>query len=204
MLTSSGIRIPEAVGIILFCAVMARVGYRVGTPRVEQRPVPAEVLPLDAGGVPVVRLFDDYQCDACERFDRRVADRLRQLDEEGRIRLLYYHTPLPPHGRSNLAAAAVACAPAARVTDVRRRLHRERAWIYDADPAAAIIRTAGLVDTSLLTQCMGADSTARRLAAEADFGRRAGIRSVPTVWVGNHHVLFRSYTSLLRHIEEAL
>jgi protein-disulfide isomerase len=204
MLSGSGIRIPEAVGIILFCTAMAGVGFVAGTPRVEQRPIPAEVLPLDAGGVPVVRLFDDYQCDACERFDRRVADRLRQLDEEGRIRLLYYHTPLPPHTRSNLAAAAVACAPAARVTDVRRRLHRDRAWIFDADPAAAIVRTTGLADATLLSECMGADSTARRLAADAEFGRRARIRSVPTVWVDNHHVRFRSYASLLRHIEEAL
>jgi protein-disulfide isomerase len=199
MLTGSGTRIPEAVGIILFCAAMARVGFVAGAPRVEMRPVPP-----DAGGVPVVRVFDDYQCDACERFDRRVADRLRQLDEEGRIRLLYYHTPLPPHGRSNLAAAAVACAPAARVTDVRRRLHRQREWIFDADPAAAVVRTAGLTDTIRLTDCMGADSTARRLATDADFGRRAGIRSVPTVWVDNHHIRFRSYASLLRHIEEAL
>jgi protein-disulfide isomerase len=204
MLTGSGIRIPEAVGIILFCAVMARVGYMIGTPRVEQRPIPADILPLDAGGVPVVRLFDDYLCDACERFDRRVADRLRQLDEEGRIRLLHHHTPLPPHGRSNLAAAAVACTPPGYVTEVRQRLHRQRAWIFDADPAAAVVRTTGLADTTLLSDCMGADSTARRLVADADFGRRAGIRSVPTVWVGNHHVLFRSYTSLLRHIEEAL
>jgi protein-disulfide isomerase len=204
MLTGSGIRIPEAVGIILFCAVMARVGYMVGSPRVEQRPIPAEVLPLDGGGVPVVRLFDDYQCDACERFDRRVTDRLRQLDEEGRIRLLYHHTPLAPHVRSKLAAAAVACTPPGHVTEVRRRLHRQREWISDADPTAAVVRTTGLADTALLTECMGADSTARRLAADADFGRRAGIHAVPTVWVGNHHVRFRSYASLLRHIEEAL
>jgi protein-disulfide isomerase len=204
MLTGSGIRIPEAVGIILFCAAMAGVGYMAGTSRVEERQIPAEVLPLEPGGVPVVRVFDDYQCDACERFDRRAADRLRQLAEQGRIRLLYYHTPLPPHVRSRLAAAAVACTPPDHVTDVRRRLHRQREWVFDADPMAAVIRTTGLADTALLTGCMGADSTARRLAADAEFGRRAGIRSVPTVWVGNHHVRFRSYASLLRHIEEAL
>jgi protein-disulfide isomerase len=204
MPTGSGIRIAKAVGIILFCAAMARVGYAAGTPQVELRPIPAGILALEPGGMPVVRLFDDYQCDACERFDRRVADRLRQLHEEGRIRLLYYHTPLPRHVRSQLAAAAVACTPPGRVTDVRRRLHRDRQWLFAADPAAAVTRITGLADTALLVDCMGADSTARRLAADAEFGRRAGIRSVPTVWVGGHHVRFRSYAALLRHIEEAL
>jgi protein-disulfide isomerase len=204
MPTGSGVRIAEALGIILFCAAMARLGFVAGTPRVEQRPIPADVLPLEADTVPVVRLFDDFQCDACERFDRRAADRLRQLHEEGRIRLLYYHTPLPTHARSNLAAAAVACTRPDRVSDVRRRLHRERKWLHDADPAAAVVRTTGLADTARLADCMRADSTAGRLAADAEFGRRAGIRSVPTVWVGSQQVRFRSYVSLLRHIEEAL
>jgi protein-disulfide isomerase len=197
-------RVPEVLATLLFCALMAVAGLALVRPRVSEVPVSPSLAPLTDPRMPVVRVFDDFECAACGAFDRRVAARLHALEAEGRLRIEYHHTPLAVHTRSRHAAAAVACAPARERATIRSRLHRHREWAFADDPAAAVLEHVPRGSAEEVAACMGQDSIAALLAADAAFGRRAAIRAVPTVWLDGRHLRFRTWRSLVRHIEESL
>jgi predicted DsbA family dithiol-disulfide isomerase len=193
---------------IIATLVAAGAGFLVAArPRPAAPIVTSQVAAFVTGElphVPVVRIFDDFQCPACARFDKVLSPRLGELERQGRIRIVYVHAPIRSHTRSRFAAAAVACTDVEARSALRSRLHADAAWILADQPDTVVARIAGGNANEAFLNCVASDSTARRLRDEELFASRGGIRSVPTVWVDNAHVRFSSYESLLRYIEERL
>jgi protein-disulfide isomerase len=180
------------------------IGFAANRTRVALTAVPPELAP-PAATPPHVTIFDDFECAGCALLQARLGRELQALAARGVIRLEYVHAPLPTHARSSVAAAAVACvATPARAARLRELLHADRRWIHEDDPTGAVMRLAlsqpDEEAARALRACMVADSTQASLAADAELGRRAGVRAVPTVWVHGQHVRFRTYGSLRRHI----
>lgn len=194
----------ELAGLAALCVSAAALGYSGARAQVTAVAMESGAGDALLPGPPIVRVFDDYECAACELFDRRVADRLRRLEQEGRIRLRYHHAPVATHVKSGFAAAAVLCTPPEDRYRVRRALHRDRRWAYADDPERAVAGATSSDATDALLACMRSDSIAATLQEDEAFVRRAGIRRVPTIWVRGSMLRFRSYSSLLNHLDVAL
>lgn len=156
-------------------------------------------------GVPVLRIFGDYECPACGSLERHAGDTLRALARRGHIRFVYHHSPLRLHHRGRLAAAAVHCASAS----LRWRVH---AALYDGvshwrtgnDTKDRVLSVLGAVaDTGAISQCMGSDAVQHRVAADRALADRLGIVEVPTVFWSGRQLRIRTWHALVRFVSRA-
>jgi protein-disulfide isomerase len=136
-----------------------------------------------AGSVALLE-FTDFQCPYCGRHARDTAPALKkEFVDTGIIRHVVFNFPLEAmHPDAHRAAAAAECAARqGRYWDMHGRLFVEP----KALDIAGLRRTAGTLGLRLddFDQCVDAES-ADAIAADVAEGKRLGVTSTPTFFVG--------------------
>jgi protein-disulfide isomerase len=187
---------------------------------VKERPlslVPDSTLAAGAGirfagpvrpGQPVLRIFGDYECPACQSLDRLAGDSLRALARAGVLAVIYHHAPLRSHRRGPLAAAAAYCGARFGAGPAAHRVLQQTVseWSRSTDPLPALARVltgAGVREDSV-TACMRDGRTDALVEADRRLGGAFGVNSVPTVVLHDARLEFGSVRALLRHITRAV
>jgi protein-disulfide isomerase len=156
-------------------------------------------------GVPVLRVFGDYECPACRSLERAAGDTLRALARRGRIRFVYHHAPLRTHHRGERAAALAYCAQESGSPWVVHAALFESLPGPGIDGAArtaldAAVRTGAAGPTKGLAACLDSERTATRIAADRAAAGAIGLTEVPTLIFGDQRVRARSWRALVRWV----
>ena len=155
-------------------------------------------------GAPVLRVFGDYECGACGTLERMAGDSLRALARLGRLTFVYHHAPLRAHRRGPLAAAAAYCADALGSTWASHRAFYERAPLWNAgdDPVGRLAAAAarGGADPGRVRSCLESGAMAPQVERDRELAAELGIDAVPTVFLDDERIMFRTYRALLRHV----
>jgi len=155
-------------------------------------------------GVPLVRIFGDYECPACQALERLTGDSLRVLARAGRIRLIYHHAPLRTHRRAEAAAETAYCAlDAGAGWPVHSALYGTAAeWSRSAEPDRSLVEVAVRMgaDADVMIDCMHMGRAADRVRRDRDLAVRLHVQAVPTVFIDAARIEFRSFGALLRHV----
>jgi protein-disulfide isomerase len=197
-----GVRARSAVSEVPVAAladpgVAAVSGIRLGGPE-------AASGPSGGSGVPLLRIFGDYQCPACRALEREAGDSLRALAAAGLITLVYHHRPLSTHPRGSLAAEVAYCGAAdghgARVHDAL--LASADRWPGATDPLLVMLDAVGSSVPSLavLVMCVSDSRMVNRVDGDRRLADSLAVTAVPAVFLDAARVEFRSYAALVGHV----
>ena len=153
---------------------------------------PVPVSPPPSGGLPevvareqvagtaVVVDFVDFECPFCRAFHRELGEALARAEVP--VRVVRKMVPLPQHTGALPAAVAWCCADAQGKGDEMA----ERLMAATDFSAPALERLAGEIGLDLdRFRADAADPAIRaRIEADAAAAERAGVRSLPTVFIG--------------------
>ncbi|MCK9871360.1 DsbA family protein [Nocardiopsis dassonvillei] len=130
--------------------------------------------------------FLDFECEACgAQFP--VMERIRE-DYDGRIDFVIRYFPLPGHGNSRPAAAAVeAAAQQGALEEMYARMFETQAeWGESSESQVEVFigfaEDLGL-DMEEFTTTMASEETAERVQADFDDGVAVGVQGTPTIFV---------------------
>jgi protein-disulfide isomerase len=110
MLTVAGIAV-AVVAAIVVVGVIVQTQRNTVTAVVTPKNLSAEggVAFGPAGGVPVITLYEDFQCPACKQFEQALGGTIHQLVAQGKVRAVY--KPVAIIGEeSEVAGSAAMCA----------------------------------------------------------------------------------------------
>ncbi|HKK08436.1 MAG TPA: thioredoxin domain-containing protein [Gemmatimonadota bacterium] len=138
----------------------------------------------------VVREFGDYQCPACGSFyptGRKIED---TYVKTGRVRFVFFDFPIVSvHPNALAAAQAARCAGRQGTYWAMhdRLFEKQSTWSDLEDPVPAFGRYAEAIgiDPQRLVRCVRSGSTRAAVERSMRFGMSLGVRSTPTIVVGN-------------------
>jgi protein-disulfide isomerase/uncharacterized membrane protein len=148
-------------------------------------PVPPQVLKLYAPGKINVVEFADYQCPFC----RMLHGRLKTLIESypGKVNFVRLNLPLDSHEHARGAAFAAVCA------DEQGKGEPMADLLFSADDLTAEGNRASAsklgLDLATFDRCVDAKSTAARVERESAILRNAGLKGLPTTYVGDEEIV---------------
>ena len=160
----------------------------------------APVVASQPGRVTVVE-FVDFECPACREQYGEFRSVLASYAD--RVNLVVKNVPLPQHQHAMDAARAYCCADkrnkAAEMAD--RLFKAEQLGREDCEEIAVSL---GL-DRNEFHNCVDSESVAQRLRDDHDAAKTAGIRGLPTLWIGQERLEGVHGSAALRaSIERAL
>ena len=137
----------------------------------------------------VVREFADYQCPACRAFSPTVKRLIAEYVESGRVHFVFFDFPLDMHEHAVPAAEAARCAG---LQDAYWPMHNalfdnQQQWAESDDPVEHFTDYADDIgiDGERLAECVREDTTLEIVEQNRQLAGRLGIRSTPTLVVGN-------------------
>jgi protein-disulfide isomerase len=158
----------------------------------------------------VVREFADYQCPACGAF-APTAKRIRQeYVATGKVRFVLFDIPLTNvHQNALVAAQAARCAgEQGRYWEMHDALFENQdAWSPAADPLGLFSDYAREIGINAveLRRCVESGATRAAVQRSYEFAIGIGVRSTPTIVVGNVPLAgAQPYTRVRRLIEQQL
>lgn len=171
-----------AAGVTWLFRPATRLGASVET--VDGRLEANEIRHVRGSGRIALVEFSDFECDYCSRHVRTTA---REIDEHllrsGRIRHVFVNFPLPTHLRARAASEAAECAAQHGQFWQMHDLLFDRSAPLDRD--GLIKRAATLpLDAGVITRCLDSSSAAPRVKQDVKTGRRLGVDTTPTFFVG--------------------
>ncbi|MGN7222370.1 DsbA family protein [Curtobacterium flaccumfaciens] len=169
---------------------------------------PTRVLGPSGKGTVTVVEFLDFECEACAAFYPYVED-LRQK-YEGDVTFGFRYFPLPGHGNSRTAAAAVeAAAQQNRVEDMYKRMYEtqeewgERGTDSQAERFRGYAEDLGL-DMSRYDRDVTSKAVLERIQRDVNLGTTLGVNSTPTFFINGEMVPLRTYTDLEAAVADAV
>jgi len=135
-------------------------------------------------------MVSDFQCPYCKQFHEESFAKLRDdYVATGKVRMAYVNFPLPIHQNAWPAAEAAMCAGAqGKFWPMHDALFTgQEAWAekHPAGRAIDSLASGAGVDTAALNQCVAQHAAKALIDADLDRGEHAGVRSTPTVLIGN-------------------
>jgi uncharacterized membrane protein/predicted DsbA family dithiol-disulfide isomerase len=156
-----------------------------GEPRPPSDPLPAFVTEAQVAGTATVVEVVDFECPFCRRMQDRLEAAIAQAGVP--VRVVRKMFPLPMHPHAAPAAVAYCCAEAQGKGDAMA------AALFAADPAdltpEGCERLAARVGCDLERYRRDLAAAARRVAEDTAAVRGAGVRSLPTLWIGGERIV---------------
>lgn len=156
----------------------------------------AQGISIGAENAPVqVLVFSDFQCPGCGAWQRQIEGNLKaEFVETGKVRYTYYDFPLVSiHAHAFLAARAGRCAnDQGRFWEYHDRVFAgQNEWAFSQSPPVTqftqYATDVGL-DVSAFTACLRSDRYADVVTANVLLAEQLGVRSTPTVYVGQRRL----------------
>jgi uncharacterized membrane protein/predicted DsbA family dithiol-disulfide isomerase len=148
-------------------------------------PVPAVIRELYVPGKVNIVEFADFECPHCRALHPSIRRVLAEQTTD-RVRFVRGHVPLPSHTEARPAARVMVCAEEQGKDDALADRLVEIELTPDAIRAAAI---AAGVDAALLDACLGSKRPDARIEADTNRLKTAGMRGLPTTYVGEQRLL---------------
>jgi protein-disulfide isomerase len=138
----------------------------------------------------VVREFADYQCPACGSFAPAAQQLREDYVESGQVRFVFFDFPITSaHPNALAAAQAARCAgKQGRYWEMHDALFQNQPeWSGAMDPIGNFASYAGEIgiDPDALRACVTSGETLPAVQRSASFATQLGVRSTPTVVVGD-------------------
>jgi protein-disulfide isomerase len=145
-----------------------------------------------AGWVTIVE-FLDFQCPYCRKLHVALEEAMHGLEK---VRVVRKMMPLASHPHARPAALAYCCAETAGKGDAMadNLMRREN---LDAEGCAQAAAEIGL-DAEAFRACLASDAPARRIAADEADAQVAGVRGLPTYWIGETRYVGAPSAEVLR------
>ena len=182
------------VGIILAVALAAGVVVfkkqrHVEPPkRIEEEGLKSKG-PVDAP-VQIVE-YSDFQCPACQLAQAQLDQVM--ADYAGKVRIIFYHFPLPGHLWSGMVHQAAECANrTGKFWPYHDRLYKEqKTWSVSLNPAEFFLNYARDLGLSpdKFAACLADAQTSRHVMAEKARGENLQISSTPTFFINGERVV---------------
>jgi predicted DsbA family dithiol-disulfide isomerase/uncharacterized membrane protein len=150
-----------------------------------EAPVPGSIHELYVPGKLNVVEFADFECPYCRRLHPSLKRVLLEQPAD-KLHFVRGHVPLPAHEEAKPAARAVICAEAQGLADALA----DRLVQIDLSPAA--IRRAAIevgVDSARFDSCLSSKKPDERIEADTKRLKAAGMRGLPTTYVGEQRLL---------------
>jgi uncharacterized membrane protein len=153
----------------------------------EVRPVPAPafVRALAQPGVLTVVELSDFECPFCRAMHPTLKAAL--ADHGARVRLVRMSIPLPLHPQARDAARAYHCADQQGRGEAMADVLFSSSELRAAD-SARYARSLGL-HLARFSACMVDPATERHIAQDVATVMAAGFDGLPSVWIGDSHIL---------------
>jgi len=157
-----------------------------------------------------VIVVSDFQCPYCKQWHDATYPALHhEFVRTGKVRVAYVNYPLGMHAQAWPSAEAAMCAGAQgkfwRMHDAI--FDTQEKWASSRAPAAifdSLARTAG-VDMRRWSQCVSSGLTKPLIQADQQRATSAGVRSTPTILIGNEMLAgAHPIESIRRAIDSAL
>jgi protein-disulfide isomerase len=135
--------------------------------------------------------FADFQCPACAR---TTLDMIRPLETDygSRLRVVFWHFPLPNHKHGRDAAlAAEAASLQGRFWEMHDLLYEnQRAWsdVDDARPLFDEYAAKLHLDVERFKKDFASDEVAARVDRQKEQGVSRGVQNTPTIFINNQPV----------------
>ncbi|WP_412872333.1 DsbA family protein [Curtobacterium flaccumfaciens] len=169
---------------------------------------PTRVLGAPGKGTVTVVEFLDFECEACAAFYPYVED-LRQK-YEGEVTFGFRYFPLPGHGNSRTAAAAVeAAAQQNEVEGMYQRMYEtqkdwgERGSDSQAERFRSYAEDLGL-DMGRYDRDVTSKTVLERIQRDVDLGTTLGVNSTPTFFIDGDVVPLQTYADLQAAVDTAV
>jgi protein-disulfide isomerase len=140
--------------------------------------------------------ISDFQCPFCKRWHDEIYPTIkRDYIDKGLVRMAYVHYPLPQHPNAYPAAVASMCAALQdRFWPVHDKIFDTQTR-WGAMPGAdatklfdSLVYASGVKPDSYRS-CVAEDVMRRLIGSDIGRARQAQVRSTPTFFVGDEHVL---------------
>lgn len=137
-----------------------------------------------------VIVVSDFQCPYCKQWhDQTYPALLNEFVKTGKVRVAYVNYPLSMHAQAWPSAEAAMCAGAqGKFWQMHDAIFdTQEKWASSRTPAAvfdSLARATG-VDMRRWSQCMSSGTTKPLIRADQQRAAAAGVRSTPTILIGN-------------------
>jgi uncharacterized membrane protein/protein-disulfide isomerase len=178
---ASAFGLGAAVPMVLFTALHAPV-----EPAPPSGPTPGLIAAAQVAGQATIVEFIDFECPFCRRQHQRMAEILEGFaspaGQDEPVRVVYKHLPLAMHPHAREAARFACCAEEQGHGEamVDALFSRDE---LSSEACRECASEVGL-DDGALQECLGSTRPDARLDADARDARSAGVRRLPTCFVG--------------------
>jgi protein-disulfide isomerase len=137
----------------------------------------------------VIRVFSDFECPYCEKFDKEVMNTLGKKLPAG-VRLEFHQFPLESiHPRARAAAEASECAAdQGQFWGFHDAVFADRAWTQSQTPQTFFLEVAAKLKlkTGEFESCVSTHKHKAKVDAGLQSGQRAGVNGTPSVFVNGY------------------
>lgn len=137
-----------------------------------------------------VIVVSDFQCPYCKQWhDETYPALVNEFVKTGKVRVAYVNYPLGMHAQAWPSAEAAMCAGAqGKFWQMHDAIFdTQQKWASSGTPAAifdSLARSSG-VDMRRWSQCVSSGATKPLIRADQERATAAGVRSTPTILIGN-------------------
>ncbi|WP_319588479.1 thioredoxin domain-containing protein [uncultured Desulfobulbus sp.] len=163
---------------------------------------------IDVTGAPVrgkvdapvtLVVFSDFECPWCGKLEPVLAE--LQAQNQGKLRIIFKHLPLPMHQQAEPAAlAAIAAQQQGKFWEMHDALFQTTAWTPNTIDETAL--RLGL-NMEKFRADLGSQETQMQLAKDKTDAQAADVTSTPSLFVNGRPVKDRSLPALQKMVTEA-
>lgn len=180
----------------LLRAALVFIAFASGACGVELPPAIRHEIAKSPPGVATVVMFTDFQCPFCRRTHAALAPVLRE--NEGRVRVVLRHVPLPRHPDARTAASASICverlSPPSALAYAHALFTASDLGSDACEEAAAALG----VDRTAFRACLASSATAERIAEDIALFDAVDGDGVPLLYIGKTRLEGAQSTGSLR------
>jgi protein-disulfide isomerase len=141
--------------------------------------------------VPVIDIYEDFQCPVCAQFETLQGDYIESLISEKKATVVYHTLSFLGPESVNAANAAACSADQGKFLQFHRALYanqpRENTGVWTNDVLAAVGKSAG-ISSSEFESCVTDMSYGGWVNNAAAAGAKANVNSTPTVFINGKEI----------------
>jgi len=139
--------------------------------------------------------FTDYECPWCARSQEPLKAAIKA--NEGKVKVVSRHYPLPMHSRAVPAAVAAVCAQEqGKFWPMHEKLFANQQALGDAD-FKRYAKDLGL-NAGKFEKCLSSEKAAKQVQTDMQDGQRYGVRGTPTFFVNGQRANFNQLGEMIK------
>ncbi len=153
-------------------------------PPADSGPVPQAIAAAQVQGQVTIVEFVDFECPFCRRQHATLSDVLRDYGEQ--VEVVYRHLPLRIHEHAREAARVACCA---EEQDMGKAAADALFATSDLSAQGCLTCAEGIgLDAAVLQDCLASDRPDTQLSAHSEQANAAGVRRLPTCFIGDQRL----------------